>query len=53
MKLAAMFDAQELDTNIGTVLSLAEARTPHEMLEGMRSRPRGKIVLRNDGSQIG
>jgi len=47
-KLASMFDAGELDTNIGTVLSLAEARTAHEMLEGSRPRPRGKIVLRSD-----
>lgn len=51
-KLAAMFDARELETNIGAVLSLAEARTAHEMLEGVRSRARGKIVLRNDASPL-
>jgi NADPH:quinone reductase-like Zn-dependent oxidoreductase len=44
-KIATMFEAGELEANIGTVLPLAEARTAHEMLEGMRSRPRGKIVL--------
>jgi hypothetical protein len=26
-------------------LSIADARVAHEMLEGSRSRPRGKIVL--------
>lgn len=46
-ELATMFDARELDTNVGTVLPLAEARTAHEMLEGIRSRTRGKIVLQN------
>jgi hypothetical protein len=31
--------------NVGTALPLADARVAHEMLEGARSRPRGKIVL--------
>jgi hypothetical protein len=31
---------------VGAVLPLAELRTVHEMMEGMRSRPRGKIVLK-------
>ncbi|RUP11171.1 NADP-dependent oxidoreductase [Hyphomicrobium sp.] len=47
-ELAAILDAGEIETNIGTMLPLAEARTAHEMLDGMRSRPRGKIVLRHD-----
>lgn len=33
-------------TQIGALLPLASARTAHEMLEGSRPRPRGKIVLR-------
>jgi len=33
-------------TRVGTVLPLAEARAAHEMLEGARPRPSGKIVLR-------
>jgi len=33
-------------TRIGLVLPLAEARTAHEMLDGIRPRPNGKIVLR-------
>jgi NADPH:quinone reductase-like Zn-dependent oxidoreductase len=44
-KLASMFDAGELEASVGSVLQLAQARTAHEMLDGMRSRPRGKIVL--------
>ena len=47
-RLAAMFDTGELRTAIAVVLSLGEAITAHEMLEGTRSRGRGKIVLRVD-----
>lgn len=47
-KLAAMLDAREIETSIGTMLPPAEARAAHEMLDGMRSRPRRKIVLRHD-----
>ena len=43
-----MLDAREIETSIGTMLPLAEARAAHEILDGMRSRPRGKIVLRLD-----
>jgi len=39
-----MVDAGEVATSV--VLPLAELRTVHEMMEGMRSRPRGKIVLK-------
>jgi NADPH:quinone reductase-like Zn-dependent oxidoreductase len=45
-RIAAMIDAGNLTVNVGVVLPLADARAAHEMLEGSRSRPRGKIVLR-------
>lgn len=45
-RLADLIDAGRLTTNIGTILPLAGARLAHEMLEGTRSRPRGKIVLK-------
>lgn len=44
-RLAGLIEAGRLRTNIGTVLPLAEAERAHEMLEGTRARPRGKIVL--------
>jgi NADPH:quinone reductase-like Zn-dependent oxidoreductase len=44
-QIAAMIDAGELAVNVGAVLPLADARVAHEMLEGSRPRPRGKIVL--------
>jgi NADPH:quinone reductase-like Zn-dependent oxidoreductase len=44
-RIAALLDAQELTTNVGTVLRLADARIAHEMLEGKRPHARGKIVL--------
>jgi NADPH:quinone reductase-like Zn-dependent oxidoreductase len=44
--LARLIDAGTLTTNVGAVLPLASARVAHEMLDGTRSRPRGKIVLR-------
>jgi NADPH:quinone reductase-like Zn-dependent oxidoreductase len=43
--IAAQFDAGALAGDIGAVLPLASARVAHEMLEGARPRPRGKIVL--------
>jgi NADPH:quinone reductase-like Zn-dependent oxidoreductase len=45
-RIAAAIDANQLVPNVGTVLPLAAARTAHEMLEGTRPHPRGKIVLR-------
>jgi NADPH:quinone reductase-like Zn-dependent oxidoreductase len=39
-----MIDAGDLAVNVGTILPLADAA--HEMLEGIRPRSRGKIVLR-------
>jgi NADPH:quinone reductase-like Zn-dependent oxidoreductase len=44
-RIAAMVEAGDLVTNIGTVLPLAEVWTAHEVLEGSRPRPRGKIVF--------
>lgn len=44
--IAQMPEAGILVTSVGTVLPLAEARVAHEMLDGTRQRPRGKIVLR-------
>ena len=44
-QIATMIDAGDLAVNIGAILPLADARVAHEMLEGSRSRPRGKIVL--------
>jgi NADPH:quinone reductase-like Zn-dependent oxidoreductase len=44
-RIAAMFDAGELQTCVGEVLPLSAAQMAHEMLEGKRPRPRGKIVL--------
>ncbi len=45
-RIAGMVDAGEIATSVGAVLPLAELRTAHEMMEGMRTRPRGKIVLK-------
>ncbi len=45
-RLAALIDDGRLQTSVGTILPLAGARSAHEMLEGTRSRPRGKIVLK-------
>lgn len=44
-RIAGMIDAGQLTINVGTVLPLADARIAHEMLEGTRAKPRGKIVL--------
>lgn len=47
-RIGEMIDAGELTVNIGEVLPFADARIAHEMLEGVRLRPRGKIVLKLD-----
>jgi NADPH:quinone reductase-like Zn-dependent oxidoreductase len=44
-RIATLLDAQQLTTNVGTVLPLADARVAHEMLEGTRPHRRGKIAL--------
>lgn len=45
-RIASLVAAGELRTAIGVVLPLAAARDAHEMLEGLRPHPKGKIVLR-------
>jgi NADPH:quinone reductase-like Zn-dependent oxidoreductase len=45
-RIAALIEERRLRTNVATVLPLAGAREAHEMLEGVRPRPGGKIVLR-------
>ncbi|MDR3486236.1 MAG: NADP-dependent oxidoreductase, partial [Bradyrhizobium sp.] len=45
-RIAAAIDANRLTPSVGVVLPLAAARTAHEMLEGIRPHPRGKIILR-------
>lgn len=44
-RIAALVDAGELPPFVGRVLPLADARAAHEMLDGIRPRPKGKIVL--------
>jgi NADPH:quinone reductase-like Zn-dependent oxidoreductase len=45
-RVAELTAAGRLETRVGAVLPLAEARQAHEMLEGTRPRRSGKIVLR-------
>jgi NADPH:quinone reductase-like Zn-dependent oxidoreductase len=44
-RIVPLLDAGELAVRVGTVMTLADARQAHEMLDGLRARPRGKIVL--------
>jgi NADPH:quinone reductase-like Zn-dependent oxidoreductase len=46
--MAALIDRGELRTNVGKVLPLSAAREAHEMLDCLRPRPAGKIVLAVD-----
>ncbi|MBR1125984.1 NADP-dependent oxidoreductase [Bradyrhizobium lablabi] len=43
--IADLIDHGALRTSVGAVLPLSDARDAHMMLEGQRSRPKGKIVL--------
>ena len=43
--IAGIMETGSLVTAVGTVLPLSEVRTAHEMLDGIRPKPRGKIVL--------
>jgi NADPH:quinone reductase-like Zn-dependent oxidoreductase len=45
-RIAAMIAEGALTTAVAIVLPLADAGLAHELLEGTRQRPRGKIVLR-------
>jgi NADPH:quinone reductase-like Zn-dependent oxidoreductase len=44
-EIAGLIDGGKLKTNVGAVLPLADAREAHLMLERMRPRPKGKIML--------
>jgi NADPH:quinone reductase-like Zn-dependent oxidoreductase len=44
-KIAELIDGGELKTRVGVVLPLADARESHMMLEGLRTPPKGKIIL--------
>lgn len=44
-EIAGLLDGGELRTHVGEVLPIADAREAHLMLEGLRPRPKGKIVL--------
>lgn len=44
-EIAGLIDDGKLKTRVGAVLPLAEAREAHLMLEGVRPRPKGKMVL--------
>ena len=44
-RIAAMLASGALSADVGAVLPLADARTAHEMIDGSRPKPRGKIVL--------
>jgi NADPH:quinone reductase-like Zn-dependent oxidoreductase len=44
-EIARLIDDGKLRSEVGAVLSLADARQAHLMLEGLKPRPKGKIVL--------
>jgi NADPH:quinone reductase-like Zn-dependent oxidoreductase len=44
-EIAGLIDGGKLKTHVGAVLPLADARDAHLMLERMRPRPKGKIML--------
>src|SRR5262249_34010784 len=50
-RIAALLESERLTTCVGKVLPLVEARTAHEMMEGLRPRPFGKIVLSAGGAR--
>lgn len=47
-RIGASIDAGHLTVNVGTILPLTDACVAHEMLEGLRPRRSGKIVLSVD-----
>ncbi|MFZ1102571.1 MAG: zinc-binding dehydrogenase, partial [Hyphomicrobiaceae bacterium] len=49
-QITGLIDGGNLRTRMGAVLPLADAREAHFMLEGMRPRPKGKIVLAVEAS---
>ena len=44
-KITSLVEAGKIKTRVGATLQLSEARLAHEMLDGTRPRPVGKIVL--------
>ncbi|MEZ2130781.1 MULTISPECIES: NADP-dependent oxidoreductase [unclassified Sinorhizobium] len=44
-EISKLIDGGHLKSNVGTVLPVSKAIEAHEMLEGKRSHPKGKIVL--------
>jgi len=44
-KIASLVDEGKVSVAVSTVLPLDQLRIAHEMMEGMRPKPRGKIVL--------
>jgi NADPH:quinone reductase-like Zn-dependent oxidoreductase len=44
-EIARLVDGGKLNTKVGAVLPLADAREAHFMLERLRPQPKGKIVL--------
>ena len=49
-QITSLIDGGNLRTRVGAVLPLADAREAHFMLEGVRPRPKGKIVLAVEAS---
>ncbi len=49
-QITNLIDGGNLRTRVGAVLQLADAREAHFMLEGVRPRPKGKIVLAVEAS---
>ena len=49
-EIAGLVDAGTLRTRVGAVLSLADAREAHFMLDHLRPQPKGKIVLTLEAS---
>jgi NADPH:quinone reductase-like Zn-dependent oxidoreductase len=49
-QITSLIDGGKLRTRVGAVLRLADAREAHFMLEGVRPRPKGKIVLAVEAS---
>ncbi len=45
-RIGTMLTESALRTQVGAILPLADAAIAHEMLDGHRAHPRGKIVLR-------
>jgi NADPH:quinone reductase-like Zn-dependent oxidoreductase len=49
-EIAGLIDSGKLETHVGAVLPLADARDAHLMLEHLRPQPKGKIVLSTEAS---